>query len=233
MNFKPFSGRLAGLISMKFAIYLLIGIGFITALGTFIPQGQDPMFYITYYGQPLGQFLVVLSLHNLYSAWWFLGLIGILCGLVLICSYKRLRKASSIKSWGSLLFHVAIVVILIGAVWSLAYAHSATMEISPGETLSISQHGFTGGMLTLNSFTIDYYPDYQPRQYTSDLSLLGYEGRDYEQQIYVNSPLRAGNLKIYQSSWGWVLKFREISSAVPQSIQIKEHDAWSLDDQES
>ncbi|NLK52281.1 MAG: cytochrome c biogenesis protein ResB [Syntrophomonadaceae bacterium] len=221
---------IAWLSSMRFALNLLIGIGVITALGTLVPQGQDPIFYLDHYGEMLGQIIVALSMHKFYQAWWFQLLIGILCFTLLICAYQRLRKAATIKSAGSLLFHLAIAVILVGAAWSLGYAHSAAVEISVGDKISLSPHGFKDGELTLASFNIDYYPDFQPRQYTSDLSLTHYDGRDYQQLVYVNNPLRAGNLKIYQSSWGWIMNLKDVSQAVPQTIKIKNHGKYQLDD---
>lgn len=214
---------------MKFAIYLLIWVGAISALGTIIPQGQAPAFYLNTYGDGLGAVVNLLSLGNLYRAWWFYLLIFTLGLAIMVCAVQRLRRVRSITNAGSLLFHLAIVIILAGAVWSLGYARSTLVDLGEQQTVSLAEHGFGEGQLTLNSFAIDYYPDLQPRQYTSDISLTGYEGRDYSLKINVNNPLRAGNLKIYQSNWGWMLKIRVTTDGSTRVMDIKDYDVVTLD----
>ncbi len=222
-------GKLAWLTSMKFSINLLIAVGVVMALGTFIPQGQTPAFYRQLYGGMVGQLIITCSMDTIYQAWWFYLLIALLSSTIIICAGQKLSKAKSLQGAGSLLFHLAIVVTLIGAAWSLGYARSAALEIVEGETVALSQHGFDEGELTLHSFNIDYYQDFQPRQYTSDLSLAEYEGRDYRQQTYVNRPLRAGTLKIYQSNWGWMLQIDDSSPAGSTAVMLKNHDLYNLD----
>lgn len=235
MQAKPDSGYsryFAWLVSMRSAIYLLILLGGVMALGTMIPQGQTPSYYVRTYGNLTGTLMVHLSLDHLYQSVWFYALVGLICLSVFICAYRRLRRVHSLAAAGSLLFHIAIVVVLGGAAWSLGYARSTTVDIPEQQTISLAEHGLGSGQLTLQSFRIDYYPDYQPRQYISDLLLSGYEGQDYQQKIYVNSPLRAGNLKIYQSSWGWVFRLNMAREGVANPITLKEYDSFRLDDEE-
>jgi cytochrome c biogenesis protein len=65
------------------------------------------------------------------------------------------------------------------------------------------------------------------------LSLRGYEGQDYDEQIYVNKPLRAGNLKIYQSSWGWMVQLNETGPATSAIINLKNYDTYVLDESQA
>lgn len=217
---------------MRSAIYLLILLGGVMALGTMIPQGQEPSYYVRTYGNLMGAIIMHLSLDNLYQALWFYALVGLICMSILVCAYQRLRRIRSLSEAGSLLFHVAIVVVLAGAAWSLGYARSSAIDIAEQQTISLAEQGLGSGQLTLQSFRIDYYPDYQPRQYVSDLLLSGYEGQDYQQTIYVNNPLRAGNLKIYQSSWGWMLRIDMESDGAGHPITLKEYDSYRLDEEE-
>ncbi len=216
------------LSSMKFAIYLLILVGAVSALGTIIPQGQSPAFYLRIYGDGIGAVINLLSLGSLYHVWWFYLLMLILGLAILICSFQRLRHARSLTTVGSLVFHLAIVVILAGAVWSLGYSRSALVDVAEQHTVALADYGFESGQLTLNTFAIDYYPDLQPRQYTSDISLAGYEQEDYKLKINVNNPLRAGNLKIYQSSWGWMLKIKLVTNGSTQMLDVKDFDVFPL-----
>lgn len=220
---------LSWLTSMRFAIYLLILVGAVSALGTIIPQGQSPAFYLHTYGNGTGAVINLLSLGNLYQAWWFSLLMLILGLTILICSFQRLRHARSLATVGSLVFHLSIVVILSGAAWSLGYARSAMVEVAEQQTVALADYGFGSGQLTLHSFVIDYYPDLQPRQYISDISLTGYEQGDHHLKINVNNPLRAGNLKIYQSNWGWMLKIKLTTNGCStQVVDVKDYDVFPL-----
>ena len=225
---KGYRYLVSWLSSMKFAIYLLILVGAISALGTIIPQGQSPAFYLRTYGDGIGSVINLLSLGNLYQVWWFYLLMLILGLAILMCSFRRLRHARSLTAAGSLIFHLGIVVVLAGAVWSLGYSRSALVDVAEQQTVALADYGFGSGQLTLNSFAIDYYPDLQPRQYTSDISLTGYEQRDHSLKINVNNPLRAGNLKIYQSNWGWMLKIKLTTSGSAQMLEVKDYDVFPL-----
>lgn len=227
--FHTFKQLMRLLASMSAAIYLLIIIGVISALGTFIPQGQRPIFYLEHYGPFLGRLISLLSLHKLYQAWWFILILALLCLSILLCAYQRLRRARRLLTLASLIMHLSVVLIVIGAAWSLGYAHSASVEVAEGETVSLPDYGFDQGQLTLNQFTIEYYPDFQPRQFSSDLDLRGYKGQDYQQQIYVNHPLKAGSLKVYQSSWGWMIKLGQYNGETVQPIAIKDRASLSID----
>lgn len=217
------------LSNMKTAIDLLIIVGVISALGTFIPQGQTPDFYLSQYGTWIGKGILLGSLNSLYQSWWYQILIGLLCLSLSVCCYRRLRHARSIKKAASLSFHLAIVIILAGAAWSLGYARSVAVEINAGDKINLANYGFSPSELGLKQFTIDYYPDYQPRQYRSQLQLQGYQGHDYTREISVNHPLQAGILKIYQRSWGWTLKLSDQSGEKVTPLRIKDHDAILLD----
>ncbi len=220
------------LASMQTAIYLLLIVGAVSALGTFISQGQAPAFYIHHYGKPFAFIINGLGLGNLYQVWWFL-LLNILLSLsILACAYQRLRRGRKISILASLLMHLALVLILMGAIWSLGLTHDTLLEVKKGESVSLSAYGFPEGTLTLNDFKIDYYPDFQPRQYTSSLTLSAYKGQNYEEDIYVNNPLKAGSLKIYQSSWGWVMQLSDLSSSAEKTICLKERESYLLDEQE-
>ncbi|MGI6549407.1 MAG: cytochrome c biogenesis protein ResB [Syntrophomonadales bacterium] len=216
------------LASMKTAINLLIIIGVISTFGTLIPQGQTPEFYLSHYGVWIGKAILFLSLNSLYQSWWYQILLALLCLSLFACCYRRLRSITSIKKTASFCFHLAIVIVLIGAAWSLGSARSVLVEINEGEKIDLADYGFAPGELSLQQFNIDYYPDYQPRQYRSQLHLKDYRGQDYTEEISVNQPLRAGNLKIYQNSWGWTLKLSDQGAGTSESLVVKNYDAYPL-----
>lgn len=203
---KNISYLVQALSRMKTAIYLLITISIVSAVGTFIPQDYESAYYAQQYGAGLAKCIQLLGLDHLYQVWWYQSLIGILGASLLLCSVRRLKVGRNIQGAASLLLHFGMVITLIGAVWSLGYAHNSYIEIAEGETVSLQEHGFDSGCLHIKDFQIDYYPDLSPRQYQSEISLEGYRGRDYHQNVIVNHPLKAGALKIYQTSWGWLME---------------------------
>jgi cytochrome c biogenesis protein len=142
-NHKPYGlGNIEWLSSMKFAINLLIVVGVVMSLGTLIPQGQAPAFYRDTYGDMLGSIITAFALDNMYQAGWFYVLIALLGGTIIFCAYQRLGKTRSLPGIGSLVFHVAIVLTLVGAAWSFGYARSAAVEIGAGQTVSMADSQF-------------------------------------------------------------------------------------------
>lgn len=211
---------LSALTSMQLAIYLLILIALLSAVGTIIPQGEESRFYIQHYGQYPGTFITLLGLDHLYQVWWYQVLLGFLGLSLLLCSYRRLSRGRRLTGVGSLLLHLGMVIVIVGAAWSLGYAKSVYLEINEGESVLLKDHGFKEGYLQVKEFKVDYYPDYSPRQYYSHLSLQDYKGSNYEENIAVNHPLKAASLKIYQSSWGWSMQADVIQNENKQKLSL-------------
>jgi cytochrome c biogenesis protein len=218
------------LTSMQTAIYLLILIALLSAVGTIIPQGEEGRFYIQHYGQYPGTFITLLGLNHLYQVWWYQVLLGFLCLSLLLCSYQRLRRTRNLASTGSLILHLGMVVIIVGAAWSLGYAKSVYLEINEGEAALLKDYGLKEGYLQVKKFKVDYYPDHSPRQYYSHISLQDYKGGNYEEHIAVNRPLKAASLKIYQTSWGWSMQADVIQGEDKQRLSLQNGIAVPLPD---
>ncbi len=77
------------LANLKLAILILLIISIIISIGTIIEQNKELIFYQKNYSTlifniPLWQILLFFGVNNIYSAWWFLLLLGLL-GLSLAC----------------------------------------------------------------------------------------------------------------------------------------------------
>ena len=85
----------AGLSNLRLAIVLLLLIAACSALGTAIPQGESPEFYLERYnshpwlGLLNGQVVLSLELDHLYTSNWFLLLLAWLGLALLLCSLRR------------------------------------------------------------------------------------------------------------------------------------------------
>lgn len=225
---KTIQYLIQALSRMKTAIYLLIIIAVVSAAGTLVPQGNEPVYYLQHYGEELGKFIQWLGMDDLYRVWWYQAMMGLLCLSLLICSYRRLKVWRTLQGAASLLLHFGMVVIIIGAVWSLGYAHSSYIEIAEGESASLQEYGFESGSLFVKDFAIEYYPDFEPRQYQTELALQGYKGRNYHQNIAVNHPLKAGVLKIYQTSWGWLMDASVEIDGLKHNLRLQDGGRLSL-----
>mgnify|MGYP001276712116 CR=1 FL=1 len=95
------------LANLQLAIGLLITIGFMVAIGTFIEQDQNLEFYKENYPEanPLFGFLTwkvitFLSLDTLYNAWWFVVVLFLFGSSLLACTFStQLPALKTFKIW--------------------------------------------------------------------------------------------------------------------------------------
>ena len=76
--------------SVKLAIFTLCALATTSIVGTIVPQGKPYSYYVGAYGPKTAQFFHILDFNEMYYSWWFLGLLGILCTNLIICSLDRL-----------------------------------------------------------------------------------------------------------------------------------------------
>lgn len=113
---------------------------------------------------------------------------------------------------GPIIVHLAMIIILLGAIWGAFTGFFAQELIPDGETNSI-QNIFSAGKLTnfeqtknlaikVNDFWIDYTEEGKVDQFYSDLSILNKQGEELKRKtIFVNEPLRYHGITFYQTSW--------------------------------
>ncbi len=77
------------LSSFKLAIWLFFLIAALSAVGTFIQQGKDPSEYIQEYGERTWWWIKTLRLDDMYHAWWFTSVLGLLAVNATTCLYRR------------------------------------------------------------------------------------------------------------------------------------------------
>ncbi len=85
--------------SMKFGMVLLVCVLLLSLAGSLIPQGNDPAWYAQNYPQ-FHQIILTLGLHRLFSTWYFVTLMALLCTSLTLCSLTRIgsvrRQASGL-----------------------------------------------------------------------------------------------------------------------------------------
>ena len=81
--------------SLRFAISLIIFIAISSGIGTFIPQGSNKNFYIDIFDNaPIfgflnGEKVLKLQLDHIYTSFWFLFTLILLCISLAACSFRR------------------------------------------------------------------------------------------------------------------------------------------------
>lgn len=76
--------------SVKLALFVLFILAATSIIGTLIPQGNPPDFYVQQFGPSLTRLFFLLDLHRMYSSWWFLGLLMLFSMNLIICTIDRL-----------------------------------------------------------------------------------------------------------------------------------------------
>lgn len=141
-----------------------------------------------------------------YNAVWFEFVIFIGCiNLLLSIFTRKLYKPDKISIF---VFHIALVVIIIGAAVTRYVSYEGTMIIKEGEKSSIivrldrTQHELPFSIL-LNEFVIDYYPgSNNPSGFESRVTLIDAQNNiEREHRIFMNNILKYKGYRFYQNSY--------------------------------
>ncbi len=90
-----FKNLILKISSLRFAILLIIFIAISSGIGTFIPQGSNKKFYIDIFdNDPIlgflnGEKVLKLQLDHIYTSFWFLFALILLCISLAACSFRR------------------------------------------------------------------------------------------------------------------------------------------------
>jgi cytochrome c biogenesis protein len=86
--------------SMRFAIALLVMIAIAAIIGTIMQQDQPAPDYINQFGPFWYEIFAKLSLYTVYSAWWFLLILGFLIVSTFLCVLRNApRMLRDMRSW--------------------------------------------------------------------------------------------------------------------------------------
>ncbi len=136
--------------------------------------------------------------------------------------------------FGAYVTHVAILVIMAGAVIGNVWGYKAFVNIVEGT--SIDQVRLMNGVGTIDlgftvrcdDFDVSYYPNSRrPKDYNSDLVVIDNGVEVIHKRIEVNDPLTYKGIKFYQSSYGSAgnafFKVRVTDNTTGKVIDVKAH----------
>jgi cytochrome c biogenesis protein len=208
---KPKFDLKGRLTSVRLAISLFTAIALVSILGTFIPQGREPMEYISEYGARLGSWILKFGLADVYRSPVFILLLFLLFLNLFSCLVTQLPNF--FKKWktlsgrvrlirsGPLLTHASMILILLGALLGVVFSRSEGINIQEGEIKPILGSPLS---LKLNNFRIDYYDreETQVSDFVCEVSLWQGSARIENATIRVNHPLNYQGHRVYLVSYG-------------------------------
>ena len=161
------------LFSMFFTVVLLLIFAFSIAYATFIEND---------YGTPVAQALI-------YRAWWFELLLFL--GVVNLSGSVFRYKLVTRKKWAILLFHLAFILIIIGAAVTRYFGFEGSMHIREGESTNrvVSENTFislkagAGGAEVTNDTKVSFTP-FTSNNYKTTIAVAGKEVT-VENEIFV------------------------------------------------
>ncbi|MFP5521734.1 cytochrome c biogenesis protein ResB [Peptococcus simiae] len=219
---------LSRLLNMKVAIGFLLVLSAIAALGTFISQEQSEEFYTFHYGQGLGSLLIRTGLADIYHSKWFIALGILLCLYLVVCTGIRLRARKSRQLIGSVILHLSIVLLVAGALLSLATGADQDVSLLAGEKTKLTEGALAGYTVAVDRFDIDWYDNGSASQYISDLTVTNKKGEKTKKTISVNHPYRQGFIKIYQERYGWEVRGKVTTLEGTQTYALREGEEFPL-----
>jgi len=105
-----------------------------------------------------------------------------------------------LKDLGSLVFHVSIVILLIGGLVGTRFGYASEKELFKGQIISVPDRSFK---LRCDWFRVARNDDGSVKEYQSKLSILNSGNVAVaEKVVQVNSPLAFQGIRFYQSSYG-------------------------------
>jgi cytochrome c biogenesis protein len=124
-----------------------------------------------------------------------------------------------LREAASMLFHVSLLVLLVGLAYGKGYGYRGQAAIVEGETWANARVGydsFSPGrffgperlapfQLRLDDFTNSFHPDNTPKEFASHLTALDLDGRPLQsQRVAPNRPMTVDGVRIFQSDYGYV-----------------------------
>jgi cytochrome c biogenesis protein len=124
-----------------------------------------------------------------------------------------------LREAASMLFHLALLVLLVGLAYGKAYGYRGQAAIVEGETWANARVGydsFSPGrffgpdrlapfQLRLDDFTNSFHANNTPREFVSHLTALDLDGRELQsQRVAPNRPMTVDGVRVFQSDYGYV-----------------------------
>ena len=191
------------LSSMRAAIVLLLIVAALAVLGVAIGQGLPVEAYAERHGETIGAWIVAGGLANVFHTWYF-GLTALVLGAsMLSCSIVRLARLARasgrqrVRRIGSLVTHLAIVVVLAGGfvTAALGFRYAGASFLGAGDVVEVPEGGFS---LRVDEARTEFSAAGVVSEYVSVVAIIEDGSEVGRRRIEVNSPLTHRGIGVYQ-----------------------------------
>ncbi len=199
---------------MTFAVIILLVLGLLSILGTIIPQNESLEFYLNKYGVSKANLIQTLSLDQVFTSYWYLGLLLLLCLSLLLCvifrikpliaSFKKKDKYLFIEKLASWLLHLGMILIIIffslGNILGFETSvYNLVNTVSPVEGTNL--------FVAIDDFTIDVDENNNIINYITKARFFDGSGNKKKTaEIKVNHPTSVDGYQFSQASFGYALE---------------------------
>ncbi|MDF2519635.1 MAG: ResB protein required for cytochrome c biosynthesis-like protein [Clostridia bacterium] len=232
MKSKGVFNKLRILKSMKLGIFLLSAIMFLSVLGTILPQGREPAFYLKDNPGFIARLILILGFDHIYTSRIFAVLFSALAVNMLLCNtarlgsiLNRLRKRfdmehmmENVSYLGSWFLHLGFMLVVLFYIYGQASYYSQELYGVTGEIRSVENTDFK---VNIKDFKINYREDGSISQYTTKLDVLDSNDKLLMKgSSSVNSPMRWKGYSFYQTGTGWAAECKAYKDDSPLEAEV-------------
>ncbi|MHB8513565.1 MAG: cytochrome c biogenesis protein ResB [Actinomycetota bacterium] len=152
-------------------------------------------------------------------------------------------ERGNLREAGSLIFHSAFLILLLGAGIGRAFGFSGQVAVVEGQSFaetriaydSIREGGLFGDrhrnfIVKVNEFNVTFKPDGMAKDFVSNVSIFENGHVTRTSDIRVNNPLVHKGVSIFQLAWGWapriVVSYHGKVLSDVNVVFLPEGDAW-------
>lgn len=187
--------------SLKLAIGLILFITLTSIISTFIPQKQEPEFYLELYSRFTAWLIDATGFDDFFISLTFLIPSFLFFLNLSTCTFHRFRtrlKNKARKRFGPDILHIGLLVMIVGGVISFTGREEGFIMLSEGDKVDVPG----GYVLTLEKFEFLTYENGAPKDWISTVKVVKGEEIIHEAfPIEVNKPLKIDYVKLYQSTY--------------------------------
>jgi cytochrome c biogenesis protein len=154
--------------------------------------------------------------YDVYHSMGFRLLLTLVCCSTFVCSMRQFTSLcrsggkQRLASWGTFTVHIAIVLIVLGALYGNLYGFSHEINLPVGKGYEITHDQYDGiaepFRIHLQDFETRYYADGSVSDWVSHIRIEQDGQEVVSQEVKVNHPLTYNEVSIYQSSFGMAIQ---------------------------
>tara|TARA_Y100001968_G_scaffold165846_1_gene151911 strand:+ start:1096 stop:2376 length:1281 start_codon:yes stop_codon:yes gene_type:complete len=123
---------------------------------------------------------------------------------------------------GPILIHLGMILLMIGATYGSLNGKTIEKFLAPGRSIDLLNKNEEKGLtIKLQKFQIDRDPQGRAEQYRSTVKVIEPDGKNEENEISVNYPLRFKGLTLYQADWSLAAITIQINNSPKLQIPIE------------